>query len=109
MRPVKHFLIFGICVAAVVLAAQTALGATRATAAKPADRTSTVQPERQSAMASRTKPMAHTKSSQPQRHTMLGSRPQRHSAKDASSARMRVQVSPLGRMRAAGFSGARVR
>jgi hypothetical protein len=50
MTPLKHFLVFGICVAAVVLLAQSALGATRP-AAKPAARVSTFEPARQSAKA----------------------------------------------------------
>ena len=49
MTPLKHFLVFGICVAAVVLLAQSALGATRPAAAKPAARVSTFEPARHSA------------------------------------------------------------
>jgi hypothetical protein len=68
MTALKHFLVFGICVAATVLLAQTALGATRAAAAKPAARVSTYEPVR-------------------------------HSAHANSPARMRLQVSALGRIR----------
>jgi hypothetical protein len=78
MKPVKYFLIFGICVAATVLLAQSALGATRAAAAKPAARVSTFEPAR-------------------------------HSAKATTPARLRVQISALGRMRASGFSAAELR
>jgi hypothetical protein len=49
MTALKNFLVFGICVAATVLLAQTALGATRAAAAKPAARVSTYEPMRHSA------------------------------------------------------------
>jgi hypothetical protein len=73
MTALKNFLVFGICVAATVLLAQSALGATRAAAAKPAARVSTYEPVR-------------------------------HSAKVVSPARMRVQMSALGRIRPGAFS-----
>jgi hypothetical protein len=73
MTALKNFLIFGIVVAATVLFAQTALGATRAAVAKPAAHVAAFQPER-------------------------------HSAKAVSPARMRVQVSALGRFRASGVA-----
>jgi hypothetical protein len=76
MKPLKYFLVFGICVAAVVVLAQTALGATRAAALKPASRISSFEP-------------------------------MRHSAQAVSPARMRVQATALGRMRATGFTPAR--
>ena len=50
MTPLKHFLVFGICVAAVVVLAQSALGATRPAAAKPAARVSSFEPARHHAM-----------------------------------------------------------
>ncbi|HEY7795329.1 MAG TPA: hypothetical protein VIA10_15095 [Gaiellaceae bacterium] len=78
MTALKNFLVFGICVAATVLLAQTALGATRAAAAKPAARVSTYEPVK-------------------------------HSAKVNSPARVRVQMSALGRLRAAGFSASAAR
>jgi hypothetical protein len=52
MKPVKYFLVFGICVATVVVLAQTALGATRAAASKPLARVSSFEPMRHSAHAS---------------------------------------------------------
>ena len=51
MTPLKYFLIFGICVATVVVLAQSALGATRAAAAKPLARVSSFDPMRHSAHA----------------------------------------------------------
>lgn len=76
MTALKNFIVFGICVAATVLLAQTALGATRPAVAKPTAKVSSYEPVR-------------------------------HSAKVVSPARMRVQVSALGRMRTAGFTSAR--
>ena len=52
MTPLKYFLIFGICVATVVVLAQSALGATRTAAAKPLARVSSFDPMRHSAQAS---------------------------------------------------------
>lgn len=52
MTPVKYFIVFGICVAAVVLFAQSALGATRAAAAKPLSRVSSFEPMKHSAKVS---------------------------------------------------------
>jgi hypothetical protein len=68
MTPLKHFLVFGICVAAVVVLAQTALGAT-----KPLSRVASFEPVRQTALsfspvrlrvqmvpAARTRPARHS-------------------------------------------------
>ena len=78
MTPVKHFIVFGICVAAVVLFAQSALGATTRAAAKPLARVSSFEP-------------------------------MKHSAKVSSPARLRVQATAMGRLRAQGFTPAELR
>jgi hypothetical protein len=79
MTPVKYFIVFGICVATVVLFAQSALGATtRAAAAKPLSRVSSFEP-------------------------------MKHSAKVSSPARLRVQATAMGRLRVQGFTPAALR
>jgi hypothetical protein len=93
MTALKNFLVFGICVAATVLLAQAAVGANRADAAKPAARVSTNEPARHSANVNT--PNLNT----PARHSAKANTPARRSANATSPARMRVQFSPLGRIR----------
>ena len=78
MKPLRYFLIFGICVVTVVVLAQSAFGATRATVAKPMNRIASFDP-------------------------------MKHSAKAMSPARIRVQATALGKVRAQGFRPAELR
>jgi hypothetical protein len=70
MKPVRYFLIFGICVITVVVLAQSAFGATRAAAAKP---------------------MAHVAAFQPMKHSAKIASPARVRVQATALGRMRVQ------------------